>query len=328
MKIIAAVIGTGIGQKHIEAIDKFKKSRVNIICEKDKKKIKLLRKKFPRKYIVNDENKIFKDKSINLVSIASYDNYHFKQIKKCIKFKKHIIVEKPMCLTENNLIQINKLLKKNPNIKITSNLVLRVNSLFNKFRQKVSSSNTFYIEADYNWGRKYKLYGWRSNLKNYSIIKGAAIHMIDLCNWLLRLKPKSVFTMGSIKATQNTKFNKESLVTMLFKYPNQIIVKITANAAGVYEHFHEVKIFNKNETIVNSKFGAFKLTKNKIKKIKFPYPDKKNRYKFIQNFLKSIINKKFKPFLTHKEQIDLMSICFAAEKSLKFGKEIRINYHK
>ena len=61
MKIIAAVIGTGIGQKHIEAIDKFKKSRVNIICEKDKKKIKLLRKKFPRKYIVNDENKIFKD---------------------------------------------------------------------------------------------------------------------------------------------------------------------------------------------------------------------------------------------------------------------------
>ncbi len=328
MKIIAAVIGTGVGQKHIEAIDKFKRARVEIICEKNKKKIKLLKKRFPSKYIVNDENEIFKNKSINLVSIASYDNYHFKQIKKCIKFKKHIIVEKPMCLTENNLIQINKLLKKNTNVKMTSNLVLRVNSLFNKFKQKISPSKTFYIEADYNWGRKYKLYGWRSALKDYSIIKGAAIHMVDLCNWLLRLKPKSVFAMGSVKATKNTKFKKESLVTILFKYPNQIIVKVTANAAGVYEHFHEVKIFNKNETIVNSRFGAYQYTTNNIKKIKLPYPDKKNRYKFIQNFLKSIINKKLKPFLNHKEQIDLMSICFAAEKSLETGKEIRINYLK
>ena len=41
-----------------------------------------------------------------------------------------------MCLTENNLIQINKFLKKNPNVKMTSNLVLRVNSLFNKFSRK------------------------------------------------------------------------------------------------------------------------------------------------------------------------------------------------
>ena len=99
MKIIAAVIGTGVGLKHLEAIDKFKNCRVKIICEKDKKKIKLLKKKFPSKYIVSDESKIFEDKSINLVSVASYDNYHFKQIKKCIKFKKHIIVEKPMALS-------------------------------------------------------------------------------------------------------------------------------------------------------------------------------------------------------------------------------------
>ncbi len=39
MKIIAAIIGMGIGQKHLDAIENYKKSKVKIICEKDKKKL-------------------------------------------------------------------------------------------------------------------------------------------------------------------------------------------------------------------------------------------------------------------------------------------------
>ena len=41
MKIVAAVIGMGVGEKHLEAIDGFIGSKVKIICEKNKKKIKI-----------------------------------------------------------------------------------------------------------------------------------------------------------------------------------------------------------------------------------------------------------------------------------------------
>ena len=78
---------------------------------------------------------IFLDKQINLVSIASYDNDHYNQIVKCLKFNKNIIVEKPMCLNSNQLKNIYKLIKKK-NIKMTSNLVLRVNALFKNFKKK------------------------------------------------------------------------------------------------------------------------------------------------------------------------------------------------
>ena len=44
MKINAAIIGMGIGQKHFEAIEGYKNSKVAIICEKDKKKILQLKK--------------------------------------------------------------------------------------------------------------------------------------------------------------------------------------------------------------------------------------------------------------------------------------------
>ena len=98
MKIKAAVIGSGIGIKHLEAIKDYRKSIVKIICEKNPNKVKNLKKKFKNIQIISNDEKIFKNKEINLVSIASYDDDHFSQLVKCIKNNKHIIVEKPMCL--------------------------------------------------------------------------------------------------------------------------------------------------------------------------------------------------------------------------------------
>ena len=92
MKIIAAIIGMGIGEKHIEAIDNYKFSKVLIICEKNKKKIKYFRKKYPKKIITDDENLIFSNKEINLVSIASYDDHHYRQILKCFSTNKNFII--------------------------------------------------------------------------------------------------------------------------------------------------------------------------------------------------------------------------------------------
>ncbi len=112
MKITAAIIGMGIGQKHLEAIENFNKSKVKIICEKDQNKIKILKKKYPNKIITDNENLIFSDKNINLVSIASFDNCHFKQIINGLKNNKNLIIEKPMCLNEKQLKKIYFLLRK------------------------------------------------------------------------------------------------------------------------------------------------------------------------------------------------------------------------
>ena len=137
----AAIIGSGIGLKHLDAMDGYKSVKVKIICEKDNERAKILKKKFPKIKIIKNENKIFNDKSIKLVSIASYDNYHYKQILKCISKNKHIIVEKPFCLSHKELRNIYLLLKKKRNIKFLSNLVLRVNDLFRGIKKIVNKKN-------------------------------------------------------------------------------------------------------------------------------------------------------------------------------------------
>lgn len=325
MKVKAAVIGMGIGEKHLKAIDGFLGSEVKIICEKDKKKIQMLKKKYPNKMITSNEKSIFLDKQINLVSIASYDDNHYSQIVKCLKFNKNIIIEKPMCLNSNQLKNIYKLIKKK-NIKMTSNLVLRVNALFKNFKKRINREKVYYIEGDYIYGRKKKLFGWRSKIKQYSLTLGAGVHIIDLINWLTDLKPKSVYATGNKKATKGTVFKKNSMIVMMFEYPKDIIVKITANGAAIFDHFHELKIFSDNQTLVNSKLGSYIVKKGKTKKILANYPDKQNRKKLIRNFIETLIKKNIKPIISVKEQVDLMSICFAVDKSVKLNKKIKINY--
>ena len=68
-------------------------------------------------------------------------------------------------------------------------MVLRSCPLFIKIRQKIEEKTMgeiYYLEADYLWGRKQKLIsGWRAEADFYSIIHGAAVHMIDLAVWLI-----------------------------------------------------------------------------------------------------------------------------------------------
>lgn len=326
MKTInVALIGYGIGQKHFEAIQNYKGSKVLMICEKDKKKLSLLKSKFPNIEITNNENKIFANEKIDLVSIASFDNFHYSQMMKSIKKKKNIIVEKPMCLTLDQLINLKKQINKSK-VKVTSNLVLRVNNLFVNIKKKLRNNKIFYIEADYIWGRKNKLFGWRSKIKNYSLILGAGIHLIDLVMWLLDKRPISVYSDGNSIATQNTSFKKKSMVVVILKFPGNIIAKISANGVAIHEHFHELKIFTNSKTITNTPFGSFTFKNKKFTKNNFSYPDKSNRKKLIQNFIDHLLNKKIKPIISLKEQFDLMSVCFAAEESIKKNKLIKINY--
>tara|TARA_B100000401_G_scaffold252040_1_gene171180 strand:+ start:213 stop:482 length:270 start_codon:yes stop_codon:yes gene_type:complete len=67
-------------------------------------------------------------------------------------------------------------------------------------------------------------------------------------------------------------------------------------------------------------FNNFKITNTN-----YAYPDKKNRGKFIKNFLDSIIdNKRTQP--SKKEIFNLMTACFYADLSARYGKELKIKY--
>ena len=327
--INVGIIGFGVGEKHFQAFQLHKLSSVKTICEKDKKKIKLLKKQYPNITLTDDEDIIFKDKEINAVSIASYDDHHYRQVMKCFKYKKHILVEKPLCLSINELNKIRKESKKNNNLIIYSNMVLRTEKIFKKFKEIISQNkkNYYFIEGSYIWGRIKKLYEWRSRIKLFTIELGATIHILDLICWMLDDFPRSVFCSGNRIGINRKKFSKDSFSTMTLKFGNGLIANITANLVCPHEHLHAISVYGSKNTLKNTLSGSYIInTKKKINKLKFAYPDKKNRKELIFNFIENINCVSNKQIINKKEIFNIMKICFAAEKSKKLNKEIKLNY--
>ena len=324
-KINAAIIGLGIGLKHFSAINSVNNSKVVGIYDLDKKKSFLLKAKYPKLKIFNNENEIFKDKNINLVSIASYDEHHFRQISKCIQKEKNFIIEKPMCTTKHELKKITSLLKKNKKVKFISNLPLRTEPIFKYFKEKIKKQIIFHIEADYLWGRYKKLFQWRSKSKNYSIINGAAIHMIDIIIWLINDRPTHIFVSSNNIATINTKFKKNSFSIIILYFKNGLMAKVTANACSVSPHNHNVSIFSKNFTLRNDFYDRYIISKKGKKNlIKIKYPNKNDRHKLITSFIINLIDQKKPPLMTMKESLFLSKVCLAGIESEKKNKKIKI----
>ena len=328
MKVCAGIIGMGVGKKHFEAIEGYKKSYVKTICEKNTTLIRTLKNKFPNKIITKNENDIFNDKEINLVSIASYDENHYSQVCKSLSADKHVIVEKPMCLKMSEMRDIENLLRKKKNLNILSNLVLRYNSKFNNIKNYINlkKDKIYYIEADYLWGRPHKLYGWRSKTKNYSIILGATIHMIDLVMQILKNKPTHVYSTGNNIATKGSKFKGKSFELITLTFPKNLIVKITGNGPCRHDHYHELKIFSKKYSIIHSFSSSHIFNGKKRFKIRGNYPDKKNRKNLIREFILSLIHDKKQNKIDKQNLFNLMKICFSAIKSSKLNRKIKIKY--
>tara|TARA_Y100000816_G_C26105316_1_gene587126 strand:- start:2477 stop:3478 length:1002 start_codon:yes stop_codon:yes gene_type:complete len=329
-----SVIGLGVGEKHAQAYQSHNKTILKSVCDFDKSKLENAKTKFPNCEIYTNDKEIINDNSIDIISIASFDNFHSNQIIKSLNNGKHVMAEKPLCLRPKELIKIIEAKKNNPETKLSSNLVLRTNSRFSKIKKDIKNGKfgeIFYLEGDYYWGRIEKLSGWRAEIDFYSIIHGAAVHMIDLAMWLLNAKPLYVQAMGSNISSKSSSLKFNSFAVVLLEFPNGTIVKLTGNGGCIHPHFHGLKVFGNNLTAIHNLKEAYYLSssENNENSIKLtePYPEKNSRVNLINSFIDSIIDNSKKPLVSEEETYNLMSVCFSAEEAMKTGRKVKVRYY-
>lgn len=330
-KIKAAVIGLGFGETHLKALEKNKFCDVIKICDNNKYKAKYFGKKYQKKFIKNYKSLINNNK-INFVSIATYDDTHFKILRDTIKKNKNVFIEKPICQTFNQLKIINRLLNKNKKIKISTNMVLRNHPKFLKIKELTSSGQIgkiYHIEGEYNYGRFHKLTnGWRGRIPYYSVMAGGGIHIIDLFRWYVKSKFEKVIGIDNNLSSKKSIFKFSDTTTALVKFKNGVTGKITANFPIKSNHHHVLNIYGEKGNIISdmknlyiSKSKNF-VTKNKIIKFKI---NKKYKYGIIDNFIYSILGKK-KPLYDKSIIIHNMCTALSIDKSLKSKKWEKIKF--
>lgn len=334
-KILGAVIGFGIGKRHAEVINDNKNSELVYVSDLNKNTKLNVKKIFKNTKSLRGKNSlIFKDKRINFVSIASYDNFHKKHVIECLKNNKNFFVEKPLCLNITELKNIVKEIKKKPKIRFSSNLVLRQSPQFLELKKKLKSNKLgeiYHLEASYNYGRKEKITkGWRGKIPFYSVTLGGGIHLIDLMIWLTGKKVKEVISLGNKISTTKTNFKHFSNVISILKFQDNSTAKINSNFSSITPHHHNFEMYGtKGSFIQNLKSYSFIFDKNKEKYSKRLINFKKKDKKIIlDKFLNSIINNKKFQMPAQNEIIDVMSVALSIEKSLKSKKWEKVKYFK
>lgn len=333
-KIRAGVIGLGVGAHQARTLSSHPNVELKWLCDLNKKKLLDLSCELPEAKVTQNSKDVLQDEDIDLVCIASYDQFHFEQVIMALNNGKHVYVEKPVCLSKIEIKKIHKKLSEQTNLRLSSNMVLRTCPLFNKLKKSINSNmmgKLYYLEADYLWGRKKKLTnGWRAETELYSIIYGAAVHMIDLIMWFTKKKPLRVQAMGNRISTKGTKQRNNDFAVLLLEFENQMVVKISAHGGCVHPHFHSLKVFGTASSFFHESTGTIWIESSepnqKFKVEKEEYPAKSKREGALISFIESLINTNKSAMISETEVFNTMSVCLAAEKSIKTGKAVEIDY--
>lgn len=76
----AGIIGLGIGARHIAGYQAHARCSLVALCDIDTQRLQALGAQYPGLRVTTEAADILSDPQINVVSIASYDNYHSEQV--------------------------------------------------------------------------------------------------------------------------------------------------------------------------------------------------------------------------------------------------------
>ncbi len=329
-KYSVAIIGLGVGEKVLFSLKKNKRIKKIKLFDVDFKKLKKYSKKYNLNYYPK-ESEIYKDKNIDIVYIASYDNYHFIQAKKSLLADKHIFVEKPAFISEDECKKIKNILNKKKKLAIMSNVILRKSKRFNYLKKKIDKGylgKIYYVEGDYNYGRLNKLTnGWRGKIPYYSVTLGGGIHLVDIICWLLNIKIDEVSSYSNKISTIGTKFKYNDLVTTIFKTKEELVGKITSNFGSVYPHFHKLSLYGTKKTFENFiDKGKFYTKRDSKEAVTVRIPYKVNNKGALFGDIFSCIENVYERNKAKKDMFNVLKVCFAIEKSIKSKKKIKLNF--
>ena len=172
------IIGLGnMGNRFAEAIKEIKDVKINAIASLNKFKLHT----FGKKFSISSENcfgnydQLIESNLIDAIYISTLNNTHLDLIKKCAKFKKHILCEKPATINENELKEIKKIISDS-GVCFLEAIAFRSHPIVDEL-VKVLNENKFenIVSVEANFGFNTKRINPRSRLYNKELGGGAIL---------------------------------------------------------------------------------------------------------------------------------------------------------
>ncbi len=238
------------------------------IADSKKVNLTLAKKRFPLITTYKDYKKSIKDNLINLVVVSTPTGSHYKIAKFALENSKHVLIEKPMCLSTKEVMSLNRIAKKNKKMIFVDYPFLfagTVNYIKNIIDKK-KYGNILEIES----------FREQAPIRNdANVIWDLGIHDISILTYLLKKQPYKTRTI--IKKNFNNKLCDTAYINLKYKKSINVLIKnswVSPTKIRIFKIKFEKAILycDENESIYKIKIYKNKTRKN-WKEYKLEVPD-------------------------------------------------------
>lgn len=226
--VTVGIIGMGIGKRHAEAIVKTENARLTWICDLDEELLAGFKTEFNVPNTCTDYRDMLKDPELDCVIIGSPDQLHREMTEEALSAGKHVLCEKPLALTREDIEAIVAAAKKSDK-KFMVGQVCRYTPGFAKAKELIDAGEIgelTFVESEYAHDYEKILTGvhsWRQDPLRYGVV-GGGCHAVDLLRWIAG-NPELISAFGTHKTFKNITAIDDTHVAVM-RFPNEVIGKV------------------------------------------------------------------------------------------------------
>lgn len=339
-KMRVGVVGAGwVAREHIRAYQKNPHTEVVAICSRRTSSCTALMSQTnlpdgSKGLICNsytDYDKMLQQENLDIVSICTPNHLHAKETIQAAEKGKHILIEKPVALTLNDLKAMQRAVKENK-VKTVVSFVLRWNPLFEIVKSLLADDalgKIFYAEVDYlhNIGSWYTGYDWVRKISTggSSLLVGGC-HAVDALRWFVGKEPIEVCAYSG---GYNKDYEYDATIVVILKFEDGLIGKISTSFECKMPYVFNLELFGDKGTIRNNKLYSHKFPgQTNFVEIPTILPDSGDvsHHPFqgeIDHLVDCVINNK-ESHVNLEDAIKTHEICLAADISAREGKPIKL----
>lgn len=260
--IKVALVGAGNLARwaHLPSLDKIPNVSLHAVFSNSGARGNTYARRFGASYFCSDYGEILKDPEIDVVMVLSRNQHHYSQTLDALRAGKHVFVEKPMALTEEECRELYRAVAETGK-QLTVGFNRRFAPFYKELKQSLMGrSGPAVINCRVSSPGISGAY-WMADPSIGGAILGEAVHFVDLMYWLLESEPVSV-SAYCLPTGKNDPIGENNLVAS-FLFADGSIGSLSYSTLGSKKTSGErVEVFANGVSSVVEDFKRLKIVGN------------------------------------------------------------------
>jgi predicted dehydrogenase len=238
-----ALIGCGgMGRAHVRTAQDLG-FPVLAFCDIDDAAAVQVRDEYGSGYATTAPDRIFRDDRIDLVIIATHHDAHHPLAMAAAQAGKHILLEKPMCLTVPQAVEVAEAVDK-AGVRMVINCKFRIAPAVQKAKEFIPHPRISHGQLAMNDSRKSRsTWIWDRN-DGGGLLISTAVHTVDLLAYLMDARAERVYAEGRLFETSKTTTEMPDALAGTIRWENGAVSTLISADQGfnpaVSKWFHEI----------------------------------------------------------------------------------------